>query len=61
VRLAPEAGAPTSGSQRYDGDDGEQCEEDQCREDAVAEYTPGGGTALLTSRAYTPTKHQLKS
>jgi len=58
VRLAPEAGTPTCGSQCDNGDDGDKGEEDHCRDNAVTEHSPGGATALIRSRAYTPTKQR---
>jgi len=58
VRLGPEAGVPTSRSQRDDGDEGDQSDEDHGGDDAVAEHSPGGATALLGGRSCTPTQQQ---
>jgi len=53
VRLGPEAGVPTSRSQHDDGDEGDQSDEDHGGDDAVAEHSPGGATALLAGRSCT--------
>ena len=53
VRLGPEAGVPTSRSQHDDGDEGDQSDEDHGGDDAVAEHSPGGATALLGGRSCT--------
>jgi len=58
VRLLSTVGAPTSGSQYDDGDDGDENEEDHGCDDAVAEYTPVGTTALVCHRICTHRQQQ---
>jgi len=60
VRFCRETAAArvaTARSQDDDGDESDQSDKDHGRDDAVAEYSPGGVTALLSSRSYahTPT------